>query len=73
MNAAPQPPPRMTETPKQERPEHHEPAARHMDVDENYDDEGEDTKPTMAKAERESPRNPPANGLSHAPAPVEKS
>jgi glucose repression mediator protein len=73
MNAAPQPPPRMTETPKQERPEHHEPAARHMDVDENYDDEVEDTKPAMTKVERESPRNPPTNGLSHAPTPAEKS
>ncbi|KAF2196202.1 TPR-like protein, partial [Delitschia confertaspora ATCC 74209] len=68
------PPPhaRMTETPKQERVEHHEPAARHMDVDENYDDEGEDTKPNVPKTERESPRNPPANGISHGPAPGEQ-
>lgn len=67
-----QPLPRMSETPKQERPEHHEPAARHMDVDENYDDEGEDTKPPVPKTERESPRNPPPNGLSHAPTPAEQ-
>ncbi|KAF2470576.1 TPR-like protein [Lindgomyces ingoldianus] len=64
--------PRVSEAPKQERPEHHEPAARHMDVDENYDDEGEETKPNMPKSERESPRNPPTNGLSHAPTPVEQ-
>ncbi|KAF2190842.1 TPR-like protein [Zopfia rhizophila CBS 207.26] len=68
---ATQPLPRMSETPKQERPEHHEPAARHMDVDENYDDEGEDVKQIL-KSERESPRNPPTNGISHAPTPVEQ-
>lgn len=76
MNAAQPPPPpplpRMSETPKQERPEHHEPAARHMEVDENYDDEGEETKPNVPKSERGSPRNPPTNGLSHAPTPVEQ-
>ncbi|KAF2114678.1 hypothetical protein BDV96DRAFT_577222 [Lophiotrema nucula] len=72
MNAASQPPlPRMSETPKQERPEHHEPAARHMDVDENYDDEGEDTKPNVPKSERGSPRNGATNGVPHAPIPVE--
>jgi len=61
----------MSETPKQERPEHHEPAARHMDVDENYDDEVEETKPNIPKSERGSPRNVPTNGVSHAPTPVE--
>jgi hypothetical protein len=62
----------MSETPKQERPEHHEPAARHMDVDENYDDEGEEPKPAAPKSERGSPRNPSVNGTSHAPTPVEQ-
>lgn len=74
MGAAP-PLPRMSETPKQERverPEHHEPAARHMDVDENYDDEAEDVKPNATKSERGSPRNAPTNGVSHAPTPVEQ-
>jgi glucose repression mediator protein len=66
------PPPRMTETPKQERVEHHEPAARQMDVDENYDDEGDDVKPSVPKSERSSPRNTATNGLSHAPTPVEQ-
>ena len=59
----------MTETPKQE---HHEPAARHMDVDENYDDEGEDSKANVAKSERSSPRNAPTNGVPHALTPVEQ-
>jgi glucose repression mediator protein len=70
MGAAP-PLPRMAETPKQERPEHHEPAARHMDVDEDYDDEGEDAKPTASKSERGSPRVAP-NGVPHGPTPVEQ-
>jgi hypothetical protein len=64
--------PRMAETPKQERPEHHEPAARHMDMDENYDDDGEDSKPNVPKSERESPRDAPTNGIPHAPTPVEQ-
>jgi hypothetical protein len=72
MTAGPAPPPRMTETPKQERPEHHEPAARRMEVDENYDDEGEDTKPTVPKSERGSPRNAPNGGMTHPPAPGEQ-
>lgn len=65
--------PRMTETPKpkQDRPEHHEPAARRMDVDEDYDDEGDDAKVSAAKPEHESPRNP-TNGVTHAPTPVEQ-
>jgi glucose repression mediator protein len=63
---------RMPETPKQERSEHHEPAARHMDVDENYDDEVEDNKPTISKSERGSPRNTSTNGLTHATLPVEQ-
>jgi glucose repression mediator protein len=62
----------MSETPKQERPEQHEPAARHMDVDENYDDDGEDTKMTAPTSERGSPRNAPTNGTTHAPTPVEQ-
>jgi glucose repression mediator protein len=70
--AAPPPLPRMSEPPKQERPEHHEPAARQMDVDENYDDEGEDTKPNAPKSDRGSPRMVPTNGASHAPTPVEQ-
>lgn len=72
MTAAP-PPPRMSETPKQERPEQHEPAARHMDVDENYDDEGEDSKAPAPTSERGSPRVAAAtNGTSHVPTPVEQ-
>ncbi|KAH3945914.1 hypothetical protein HBH98_110840 [Parastagonospora nodorum] len=72
-NTAAPPPPRMSETPKQERPEQHEPAARHMDVDENYDDEGEDTKAPAPTSERGSPRAAAAtNGTSHAPTPVEQ-
>lgn len=63
--------PRVSETPKQERTEHHEPAARHMEVDENYDDDGEEAKPSAAKSERSSPRNAPTNGAPHAPTPVE--
>jgi glucose repression mediator protein len=68
---APQPPlPRVSETPKQE---HLEPAARHMDVDENYDDEGDDAKPTVPKSERGSPRNAPTNGVHAAPSAEPKS
>jgi hypothetical protein len=74
--AAARPLSRMSETPKQERPErpeHHEPAARHMDVDENYDDEGDDAKPTAPKSERSSPRNAPTNGVpSHVATPAEQ-
>lgn len=70
--ATPAPPaapvPRMSETPKQERSEHHEPAARQVDVDENYDDEAEESKPAAPKSERGSPRNA-TNG--HAPTPAE--
>jgi glucose repression mediator protein len=62
----------MSETSKPERPEHHEPAARHMDVDENYDDEGDDAKPAASKSDRGSPRNVPINGAAHAPTPVEQ-
>ncbi|KAL5409832.1 hypothetical protein PMIN04_010874 [Paraphaeosphaeria minitans] len=70
--STPQPmPPRMSETPKHERPEHHEPAARHVEVDENYDDDGEESKPAAAKSERSSPRGASTNGASHAPTPVE--
>jgi glucose repression mediator protein len=65
----PPPLPRMSETPKQERPEQHlEPAARHVDVDENYDDETEDAKPTVPKSERGSPHNVPT----HTATPVEQ-
>jgi glucose repression mediator protein len=71
MVAAPQPP-RVSETPKQERPEHHEPAARQMEVDEDYDDEGEDSKPNAPKSDRGSPRTAPVNGVSHGPTPVEQ-
>jgi hypothetical protein len=71
--AAARPLSRMSETPKQERPEHHEPAARHMDVDENYDDEGDDVKPSAPKSERSSPRNAPTNGVpAHAATPAEQ-
>jgi len=61
----------MSEPPKQERPDHHEPAARQMEVDEDYSDGGEDEKRNApAKPERESPRAA-TNGVSHAPAAVE--
>jgi glucose repression mediator protein len=70
--AAARPLSRMSETSKPERPEHHEPAARHMDVDENYDDEGDDAKPAASKSDRGSPRNVPINGAAHAPTPVEQ-
>jgi hypothetical protein len=56
----------MSETPKQERTEHHEPAARHMDVDEDYDDEGDDAKPNAPKTDA------PTNGVAHAPTPAEQ-
>jgi glucose repression mediator protein len=70
---ATQPMPRISETPKQERPEHHEPAARQMDVDEDYSDGAEDEKRNgPLKSERESPRIIPTNGLPHAPTPVEQ-
>lgn len=70
---ATQPMPRMSETPKQERPEHHEPASRQIDVDEDYSDGAEDEKRNgPLKSERESPRTVPTNGLSHAPPPVEQ-
>jgi hypothetical protein len=59
----------MSETPKQE---HHEPAARHMEVDENYDDDADDAKANGPKSDRGSPRNAPTNGASHAPTPVEQ-
>jgi glucose repression mediator protein len=62
-------PSRASEAPK---PEHHEPAARQMDVDENYDDEGEEAKPNAPKSERGSPRSAPTNGVPHAPTPVEQ-
>ncbi|KAF2273368.1 TPR-like protein [Westerdykella ornata] len=74
MNANQPPLPRLAEPAKQERAEHHEPAARHMDVDENYDDEPEEAKPTVAKSERGSPRNAAAagNGISHGAPPAEQ-
>jgi glucose repression mediator protein len=51
--------PRLPEVVKEERPreQHHEPAARRMEVDENYDDDGEDEKRPPAKTERESPKS----------------
>jgi len=70
--ALPRPASRMSETPKQERAEHVEPAARHVDVDENYDDEVEEAKPAAPISDRGSPRNAPINGASHAPTPVEQ-
>lgn len=52
------PPPRMGEgMPPKESPSH-EPAARKMDVDENYDDEEEEKRPAVSgtPSKRESPR-----------------
>jgi glucose repression mediator protein len=70
--APPPPPPRVSETSKQERPEHHEPAARQMEVDEDYDDEGEEPKPTAPKSDRGSPRSAPVNGVPHGVSPAEQ-
>ncbi|KAF2433081.1 TPR-like protein [Tothia fuscella] len=53
----PQSIPRMSEAVKEERPRE-EPAARRMEVDEDYDDDGDDDKRPQAKLEqRESPKS----------------
>jgi glucose repression mediator protein len=51
--------PRLPDVVKEERPREpqHEPAARRMEVDENYDDDGEDEKRPQSKAERDSPKS----------------
>lgn len=74
----PPPPPPQTphapEQPKEERKEQHEPAARKMEVDEDYDDSGDDEKRVQQppRSERNSPRSASAtNGVNHTPAPVE--
>ena len=56
--------PPMAETPKEERkPEMHEPAARKMEVDEDYDEDGEDEKRPMGSGQaRNSPQNTQMNG-----------
>jgi general transcriptional corepressor CYC8 len=58
---APQNLPRLSEPVKEERrepgPPQIEPASRKMEVDENYDDDGEDEKRPVSKSERESPRS----------------
>ena len=62
---------RVGETSKQEHVDHGEPAARKMDVDENYSDGSED-KAGVVKSERNSPRMASGNGMSHAPTPAEQ-
>lgn len=48
---------------KEERKEQVEPAARKMDVDENYDDEGEEEKRAIGSGGvRNSPQNGGPNG-----------
>ena len=67
----------MTSEPlKEDRRELHEPPARKMEVDEDYDDSGEDEKRNAVhKSEKSSPRGPPTmsgpNGLPPAPAQAE--
>jgi general transcriptional corepressor CYC8 len=50
-------------TVKEEKKEVHEPAARKMDVDENYDDGSEDEKRPAARDEKSSPARPAMNGV----------
>ena len=65
-----------TEAVDGDRKEVQEPAARRMDVDEDYDDDGEDEKRTIAhKSEKDSPRGPSSisgpNGVPPASAQAE--
>jgi glucose repression mediator protein len=62
----PQSLPRLPDVVKEERPREpqHEPAARRMEVDENYDDDAEEEKRPQSKTERESPKS--ANTISVA-------
>ena len=58
----------MSEAVKEERREAYEPAARKMEIDENYGDDDDDNK--KPKSERNSPRGAaPTNGVAQA-APV---
>lgn len=62
-------PPPAPEPVEEELPrEHHEPAARKMDVDENYDDDEDDRRPAASGSvgKRESPRSERAHGLVEA-------
>ncbi|KAI9697270.1 MAG: hypothetical protein M1836_004834 [Candelina mexicana] len=47
----------LPEAPKDERREQHEPAARKMDVDEDYDDDGDEVKREIPHGQDHSPRN----------------
>ncbi|KAF2839640.1 TPR-like protein [Patellaria atrata CBS 101060] len=69
IHQAPPPPPQhhVPEPPKEERREQHEPAARKVDVDEDYDDSGEDEKRNgPSRSEKNSPRSA-TNGIVHGP------
>lgn len=57
------------ETANDDRKELQEPPARKMEVDEDYDDSGEDEKRNVAqKSEKSSPRGPPSiSGLNGVP------
>ena len=63
----PPPLPPMSDAPKEERPREHEPAIRPMDVDENYDDDGEEDKKMGPSAQfgADSRGLPGANGASN--------
>ncbi|KAJ9664898.1 glucose repression mediator protein [Coniosporium apollinis] len=62
----------ISEAPKEERREPHEPAVRKMDVDEDYDDDGEDEKRNgMIRSGRNSPRGS-ANGMHHGASSVDQ-
>ena len=65
-----------SEVANDDRKELHEPPARKMEVDEDYDDSGEDEKRNVAqKSEKSSPHGPPsisgANGIQPATAQAE--
>lgn len=61
---APSPAPSQPQAPPQAQQPHLEPAARKMDMDEDYDDSGdEDKRPTNPQSARTSPK--PSNGANH--------
>ncbi|KAL9115237.1 MAG: hypothetical protein Q9227_001031 [Pyrenula ochraceoflavens] len=60
----------MSEAPRDERKEQIEPAARKMDVDENYDEDGDDERKNPGSA---GIRNSPQNGIMNGPSKAEQS
>lgn len=54
----------MFEAPKDERKEHVEPAARKVEVDEDYDNNSEDEKRALGSG---GARNSPQNGMMNGP------